>query len=96
MADILRKKDIETIIKKKGKNYSKWKDEVISQARMSIIDKVGEEYKNWENELLQRKTIELLTEDILQNNPQQHSNNKDSQTLGVHSPKKEEEKLDGQ
>nr|WP_181711009.1 hypothetical protein [Enterococcus hirae] len=86
MADLLRKKDIETIIKKKGMNYSKWKDEVISQARMSIIDKVGEEYKNWESELLHRKAIELLTEEILKGNHQQQNSN---------NFKKEEENING-
>lgn len=86
MADLLRKKDIETIIKKKEMNYSKWKDEVISQARMSIIDKVGEEYKNWESELLQRKAIELLTEEILKGNHQQQNSN---------NFKKEEENING-
>lgn len=65
MPDVLRKKDIEDIVKKNGRKFTEWKDEVVTQARMSIIDKTGDEYKNWENDLLQRKAIEMLLDQTL-------------------------------
>ena len=57
---LLKKKEIEMIVKDKGLNFNQWKDDVVNSARMSIIDKQGEEYKDWETQLLEKKAIELL------------------------------------
>ena len=36
---LLKKKEIEMIVKDKGLNFNQWKDDVVNSARMSIIDK---------------------------------------------------------
>lgn len=72
---LLKKKEIEMIVKNQGLNFNQWKDDVVNTARMSIIDKQGEEYKDWETQLLEKKAIQLLMTDTAENN----QNNKSAQ-----------------
>lgn len=65
---LLKKKEIEMIVKDKGLNFNQWKDDVVNSARMSIIDKQGEEYKDWETQLLEKKAIELLMKETTVDN----------------------------
>lgn len=65
---LLKKKEIEMIVKDKGLNFNQWKDDVVNSARMSIIDKQGEEYKDWETQLLEKKAIELLMNQTTKDN----------------------------
>lgn len=65
---LLKKKEIEMIVKNQGLNFNQWKDDVVNTARMSIIDKQGEEYKDWETQLLEKKAIQLLMTDTAENN----------------------------
>lgn len=65
---LLKKKEIEMIVKDKGLNFNQWKDDVVNSARMSIIDKQGEEYKDWETQLLEKKAIELLMKQTTKDN----------------------------
>lgn len=72
---LLKKKEIEMIVKNKGLNFNQWKDDVVNSARMSIIDKQGEDYKDWESQLLEKKAIELL----MKNPTKDNQNNKSVQ-----------------
>lgn len=65
---LIKKKEIEMIVKNKGLNFNQWKDDVVNNARLSIIDKQGEEYKDWETQLLEKKAIELLMKDTPEQN----------------------------
>lgn len=80
---LLKKKQIDDIVKADGKNPKEWTDEVVSNAQMEILQGKSEYYKEWKQEVISKAALELLMENQnKKSNQQGHSTDKQTNKGG--------------